>query len=115
MKIIIPAFPPSLNELHGGLVRAQRFYLSKKHKEFRKVVADAVGSRRIDWRAVSVQIELCPRDNRRRYIDNYIKGLFDSLTACGFWSDDSIVRRLVVKWGEVGDPKTIVKVSEYAN
>ena len=108
--ITIPAFPPSLNELHGGMVRSQQFYLTKKHKEFRKVVAEAVGDRKIDYDEVSVSIILCPRDRRRRDIDNYIKAVFDSLTACGFWADDSQVKYLKVKWGDVGDPQTIVEV-----
>ena len=114
MKIIIPAFPPSLNKLHGGLVRAQKFYLSKEHKEFRKVVEEAVNGRKFNGEKAQVHIVLYPRDNRRRDIDNYIKGLFDSFTACGFWKDDAIVRRLVVEWGspEV-PPKTVVNVKEF--
>ena len=110
ITITIPAFPPSLNELHGGMVRSQQFYLTKKHKEFRKIVAEAVGDRKFGDDEASVSIILCPRDRRRRDIDNYIKAVFDSLTACGFWADDSQVKSLKVKWGDVGDPQTIVEV-----
>ena len=114
MKLIIPAFPPSLNELHGGMARRQQFYLTKKHRAFRKVVAEAVGDQKIDWDSVWVYLTLFPRDRRRRDIDNYTKGVFDSLTACGFWSDDSIVKKLTVQWGEVGDPRTELEIVKWA-
>ena len=113
IEIIINAFPPSVNRLHGGVCRSQRFYLTKEQKAFRAIVAEAVGSRRIDSEAVEVDITLFPKDRRRRDIDNYTKGLFDGLTACKFWSDDSIVKRLSISWGAVGEAKTIVKVKEY--
>ena len=46
---------------------------------------------------VHVRVELFPADARRRDLDNYLKALFDAITAAQVWEDDSLVKELHVK------------------
>lgn len=51
---------------------------------------------------VTILIELCPPDNRRRDGDNLTKGILDLLVSHGVISDDNrrVVRETVVRWVE---------------
>ena len=49
---------------------------------------------------VTVSITLNPPTLRRYDIDNYCKGLLDSLTHAWFWLDDEQVVKLLIKKGE---------------
>ena len=113
--IEIDAMPPSVNCLyHNGACR--QMYLTKQHRLFRKVVADAVGQERCPWQFVEVDITLTPPDKRRRDIDNYTKGLFDALTHAGFWQDDDIVKILHIRWAErPGDAHTKMMIRQWRN
>ena len=49
---------------------------------------------------VSVTLVLNPPSLRSYDVDNFNKGLFDSLTAAKFWNDDEQVQKLTVSKGE---------------
>lgn len=50
---------------------------------------------------LSVDITLYPPDRRVRDIDNYLKAIFDGLTHALVWKDDSQVKELAIRWGDV--------------
>ena len=110
---ILDCFPPSVNQLYGGTHYGGR-YLSKKHKELRAIVKQAVDGKRCGFALATVRLDLFPKDARRRDVDNYTKGVFDSLTACGYWSDDDIVKKLiVVLHPKTEKDQTIIRVYPY--
>lgn len=118
LELALP-FPPSVNAYYRSVANPKRkgqvmVLISKKGREYRKAVANAV---RLQWpqlpiRALtgrlSVTVFLSPPDKRKRDIDNYHKALFDALTHAGVWEDDSqiddkfTVRCVPVKGGAVG-------------
>lgn len=92
-------FPPSVNTYWRKSPRGM--YIAKKGKEFRsRVVAKCIDSglygRLVSGR-VAVDIDLYPPDRRRRDIDNYLKGLLDSLTHSKLWVDDEQIDVLTVQ------------------
>lgn len=95
IEIELP-WPPSLNT-HKAVVRG-RMIMSKKGREYIKACAVAVNSnyglRLSD--ELTVEIDLYPPDKRRRDIDNYTKAIFDAMTDCKLWLDDSQVKRMIV-------------------
>ena len=106
--IIYLPWPPTINSyykpVNGGL------YLSKKGRMYREAVAEAVREQVPDVQLgnrVMVEITMYPPDNRTRDLDNYKKALFDSLTHCDIWEDDSLIdqdftyRGVVVKGGVI--------------
>lgn len=56
---------------------------------------------------VSVALRLHPPKNFIYDIDNYCKGLFDSLTHGNFWKDDTLVQEMYVVKGEKATPGRI--------
>ncbi len=44
---------------------------------------------------------LYPPNRARRDLDNCFKALFDALTHAGIWQDNSQVKQLSARWGEV--------------
>ena len=103
-------FPPSVNHYY---VKTRRgVYISKKGREFRGLVADAINEQLPavelgpDQR-LKVKVVLYPRDKRTRDIDNYNKALLDAITQAGLWSDDSQIDQLfnyrgaIIKGGQV--------------
>jgi crossover junction endodeoxyribonuclease RusA len=53
---------------------------------------------------VTVRIALVAPDRRRRDLDNYAKGVLDSLVTHGVIDDDSSIRRLSLDWEDAGEP-----------
>jgi crossover junction endodeoxyribonuclease RusA len=51
-----------------------------------------------------VSVKLIPPDRRQRDIDNYTKGIFDSLSKANFWGDDSQVKILTIEMQEPKKP-----------
>lgn len=99
-------FPPSVNNywrtasLPGG---QRRTILSKKGREYQGEVkrtiyryATQVAGFRTFVDPLKVTLALYLPDRRQRDIDNYCKGLFDSCTKAGLWSDDSLIQVLTI-------------------
>ena len=64
---------------------------------------------------VAVSVILYPPDRKRRDLDNWGgKALLDALTYAGVWQDDSQVKELLIRWGEVIERgKTVVSIYPY--
>lgn len=72
----------------GGKL-AGRKVLTKQQRAFRAAVASVVKTKRATLQNLVVKIYYRPPDKRRRDVDNYIKAIFDALTAAGYWIDDA--------------------------
>lgn len=79
-------------------------YVSKEGKDYRDGVRKALprGLRPVRDR-LDVTLRLCRGDRRSYDIQNYQKGLLDSLTAVSVWADDSQIDRLEIIRGPVSD------------
>lgn len=94
-------WPPSVN----GYWRSYkgRQIISERGRKYRKAAMAhlydlGLSLERIDFK-VSVTLVLNPPTLSSYDVDNFNKGLFDSLTAAKFWNDDSQVHRLTVSKG----------------
>ncbi len=101
-KATIPYLPPSVNSYwqrnRNGSVR-----VSQKGKQFKDNVADYVF-----WECdipetpvfktdqIKINLTLNFKENRKRDIDNYCKGIFDALTGI-LWADDSQIVSLHIE------------------
>ena len=94
--------PPSVNHWHqpcrGRIIKgaAARDYECAAVNYLRSI--GLVGEK-IEGQ-LSVSIVLMPPTNSRYDIDNRTNGIFDSLSASGFWVDDSQVQKLTIEKGE---------------
>ena len=76
-----------------------RTYLSAEGKAYKRAVN--LLARPIMLKgSLRIEVEIHSRDNRRRDIDGYPKGLFDALTNAGVWEDDSQVDEMEFVRGE---------------
>ena len=101
-KATIPYLPPSVNSSwqrnRNGSVR-----VSQRGKQFKDNVADYV-----IWECdipetpvfktdqIKINLTLNFKENRKRDIDNYCKGIFDALTGI-LWADDSQIVSLHIE------------------
>ena len=96
-------WPPTINSYYKMTRQGQR-YLDPKVREFRQKVADCINeqapSLRLD-ESLFMEVYLFPPDKRKRDLDNYMKGLLDSITEAGLWTDDSLINQLFIYRGEV--------------
>lgn len=87
-------YPPSVNHIYmrtkkGTVVRSPQYI-----KFIKSVFGIVYGTRLVKASRYRVDIELFPPDNRKRDIDNILKGTFDALTHCGLWRDDKLIVEL---------------------
>jgi len=95
-------WPPSVNHWHQpcrgriikGAVARDYERLAVDHLKSIKISGEKIESK------LSVTMVLMPPTNARYDIDNRTKGIFDSLSASGFWVDDSQVQKLTIEKGE---------------
>lgn len=87
-------FPPTVNSYYGQNKRGIK-YVTKKGKAFKKACAELCVQQNAYGLSLQerlhVDVILYPPDRRIRDLDNYIKALFDSLTAANVWLDDEQV------------------------
>lgn len=84
--------------------RSVRSLLSEKGRQYKHDVCGAVLAARAAKgisNSVAVTITLFAPDRRRRDVDNYAKSTLDALVNAGVLVDDSQVKDLRLKWGEV--------------
>ncbi|WP_413734363.1 RusA family crossover junction endodeoxyribonuclease [Sodalis sp. RH21] len=108
MILTLP-FPPSVNSYwrapnQGAL--AGRHLISVNGRRYRTDVLASVLEqlRRMPvalCHDLSIELVLYPPNRARRDLDNCFKALFDALTHAGIWQDDSQVKQLSARWGEV--------------
>lgn len=95
-ELILP-WPPSIN--HYWAAVGGKFVLRREGRAYRKRVAELLTQQpkpRDIGHYVNVAIGAYPPDERTRDLDNLPKAIFDALTHCGVWRDDSLVERYSV-------------------
>ena len=99
-ELVLP-WPPSIN----GYWRAfrGRQIISKKGRQYRKDVISILNQYGVAGEllrgSLSVSVVLNPPTLRRYDVDNFNKGIFDSLTEAKFWEDDEQVIKLTITKG----------------
>lgn len=97
-------WPPSTNSLwrHVG----KRTLISKKYREYKSLVL----YHSLFWKIntikgrISIEIKAFPPDNRKRDLDNLLKGTADSLQNSGLFLDDSQIDFLSIERMESKKP-----------
>lgn len=105
-------YPPSIN--HYWRRVGPRTLISREGRRFRERVLAILAAMHIEpiTDRLAVEIDLYPPDNRRRDVDNVLKGLLDALQHGGVYGDDSqIVRLSIEKQKPIEGGKTIVRIA----
>lgn len=119
MNVLELPFPPSVNTYwrHPTTGRlAGRHLISEKGREYRQAVIAEAGRYQLPKMQgkLSVHIDAFPPDNRRRDLDNMMKGLLDGLVHAQVIEDDSQIDKLSIERGVVCKGGRVrVYVSEY--
>lgn len=117
MNIILHLpWPPTVNHYYSHTKFG--VYISKKGKQYRKDVEEAV--REQSWtsnkkltEAICVKLVLHPPDDRARDVDNYNKSLLDALSHAEVWEDDYLIDQLFIYRGrKIKQGKVIVIIEE---
>lgn len=110
-------FPPSVNTYWGSRIigKGKRAFLQRyvndAGKKFRQAVLDEFMVRNIRLKLkgpLACTVDLHPPCKRRRDVDNYCKGLFDSLGAAGLYDDDSQIVDMRVRMHPKNGPGRVV-------
>lgn len=95
-------WPPTLNHWHQP--RGNRIIKGSKAREYESKAVAHLKSLNLSGEALGsnlrVTLTLHPPTLARYDIDNRTKGVFDSLSAAGFWIDDCQVVSLTIKKAE---------------
>lgn len=98
IKFSLP-WPPTNNRYYRRV--GAKTLISGDGRKYAKQVAQEMSDRELAHRGinqkVSVSLTYFEPDRRVRDIDGLQKALFDSLTKCGFWFDDRLVRKMNVE------------------
>lgn len=113
MSVIRLPWPPSVNRYWRSV--NGRAILSAEGRNYRALLEGLALTCR--WpkfgeRRVSVRVEAHPPDKRRRDLDNLPKAIFDGLTHCGVWADDSQIDYYSVERMPSGGGVCVVHISE---
>jgi len=103
--------PPSNNRYYRHA--RGRTYLSDEGKAYKKAVATILfNSRHHEFTSVRVEIDIHAKNNVRRDLDNFPKGIFDALTFAGAWKDDSIVDEMEIirSYNDKNNPHIVVRI-----
>jgi len=112
MKITIPGNPISVNHYTAN-TRFGRKYLTKKAKEYQKVVLlSCEGIDKPFLGDVEVKVKYFFGDRRRRDLLNYDKVWADSLEGIAYIDDKQIVKAYLEKHYDKGAPRTEVEIYE---
>lgn len=88
-------FPPTLNTYYRHV--GPKVLISRRGRDYRRLVGLLLlGCPRFSA-PVSLELAVRPPDNRRRDLDNLLKGLQDALVHAGLLADDSLIRRLSMR------------------
>jgi len=107
-------FPPSVNHYYRHV--GPRTLISRGGRAYRERVRSILAAKGIKRTQgpLAVQVDIYPPDNRRRDLDNCLKGLLDALQHAGAYDDDSqIVRLIAEKRERVPGGKTVVRIAPY--
>ena len=107
-------WPPSVNTYWRSV--GGRAIISKSGREYRQSVELAVliaGGRRNLLGSLSVRIIATPPDNRRRDLDNLLKGPLDGLAKAGVYEDDFQIDKLSIERVKPSKPgKLLIEIVE---
>jgi len=108
------AIPPSNNKYYRHV--KNRVLLSAEGRAYKKYVKAHLyflGGKKIEG-SVRIEIEIHARDDRKRDLDNFPKGIFDALTHAQVWNDDKQVDEMVVlrRENKKDDPHIAVRIYE---
>lgn len=94
----IATVAPSVN--HYWVATGKRRFLSKRAKDFHKVVSMFVKPHKSTAR-LQIEITFHFPDKRSRDLDNYLKGTLDSLVKAGLCVDDEQFDKLIIDRGNI--------------
>jgi crossover junction endodeoxyribonuclease RusA len=91
-----------------------RVLISSQGRTYRSLVRLAIRNPPLILGDLHVSVILHPPCKRRRDLDNFDgKALWDALTKCGVWEDDSQVKSRDSAWGEVvKDGKVVLSITK---
>lgn len=104
-EFVLP-WPPTVNHWHQPVKMGKgvRVIKSKKARDYESLVIEVMTALNLDSEALEgkliVSLTLNPPTLARYDIDNRTKGVFDGLSAAGFWLDDEQVTKLIIEKGE---------------
>ena len=94
----IATVAPSVN--HYWIATGKRRFLSKRAKDFQKIVSMFVKPHKSTAR-LKIEITFHFPDKRVRDLDNYLKGTLDSLVKAGLCVDDEQFDKLIIDRGNI--------------
>ena len=104
-------FPPSVNTVYT--ICRNRKILSKKGRDYKKKVADMIGTYTSSYEGPIGCTYTFYRGDARKYdISNFIKTVEDCLTESKLWKDDSQVTEIHIYKGEIDreNPRVDIEV-----
>ena len=125
IELTLP-YPPSVNhyKVMGRLKQSQNGKIyremvnSPETKRFYYEVFMLVRQKppkSFDSATISIDLDVCPPDARKRDIDNVAKPVLDALQKAGLYNDDNQVSRLLIqRCPIISQGQIIVRISEYA-
>lgn len=106
--------PPSVNTYWRKW--KNRMVISDKGREFKKQASILLSNDFLEDNPYNVplkmSIELYFKDERRRDIDNYCKGILDSMTGIIYEDDEQIQELNLKKFTGTGEDRILIKVEE---
>lgn len=109
MKIVLP-FPPSLNMMYPTNRQGRRF-LSKRGAQFKKDVSVLAIRLPILKGELAVKLKLF-RPKKIGDIDNYSKGVLDSLKGICFNDDSQITELHILRFDDKANPRVEIEIIE---
>ena len=111
-KLELNLRPPSVNTYWRKW--KNRMVISDKGREFKKKASILLSNDFLEDGPYILPVKMCLelyfKDNRRRDIDNYCKGILDSMSGIVFEDDSQIQELNLKKFCGYGEDKIIIKV-----
>jgi Holliday junction resolvase RusA-like endonuclease len=108
-EIILPFSAISYNTYYR--IFRGRYVISKRGKEFRQQVKDALVGKPKTLGRIKLEIEFSFKDKRLRDLDNHMKAIIDAIKGILF-EDDSEIFQLNCSKSIGTESKTIIRISQ---
>lgn len=113
-KFVLPLRPPSVNTYWRKW--QNRMVISKAGREFKRTAREKLIEAFCEDKPyacpLKLKISLYFKDNRKRDIDNYCKGILDSMTGIVYEDDSQIDKLTLEKFIGTGEDKIIIELEE---
>ena len=107
-------FPPSINDYYRRRVKGG-VYIDSTGQAFRKAVVERLSfifkGGKPTTSDIEMQVEMYPKDRRRRDVDNILKPLLDAMEHAGVYKNDSQIKKLTIEKFEPRDKTGSVVVT----